>query len=61
MLIQICDHCIFIVILCMWFLALNAQVTVVDRPVTQQGLGGMKTAARGLSNCFSLIRKFYSI
>lgn len=27
--------------------ALNAQVTVVDRPVTQQGLGGMKTAARG--------------
>ncbi|GFS09401.1 intraflagellar transport protein 74-like protein [Elysia marginata] len=28
--------------------ALNAQVTVVDRPVTQQGLGGMKTAARGL-------------
>ncbi|KAK7485298.1 hypothetical protein BaRGS_00023397, partial [Batillaria attramentaria] len=27
--------------------ALNAQVTVVDRPTTQQGLGGMKTAARG--------------
>ncbi|GFN79127.1 intraflagellar transport protein 74 homolog [Plakobranchus ocellatus] len=27
--------------------ALNAQVTVVDRPVTQQGLGGMKTAAKG--------------
>ncbi|BFZ16629.1 hypothetical protein BsWGS_19668 [Bradybaena similaris] len=26
--------------------ALNAQVTVVDRPTTQQGLGGMKTAAR---------------
>ncbi|CAL1539936.1 unnamed protein product [Lymnaea stagnalis] len=28
-------------------IALNAQVTVVDRPTTQQGLGGMKTAARG--------------
>lgn len=27
--------------------ALNAQVTVVDRPTTQQGLGGMKTAAKG--------------
>ncbi|XP_041356943.1 intraflagellar transport protein 74 homolog [Gigantopelta aegis] len=27
--------------------ALNAHVTVVDRPTTQQGLGGMKTAARG--------------
>ncbi|XP_059142911.1 intraflagellar transport protein 74 homolog [Physella acuta] len=28
-------------------IALNAQVNVVDRPTTQQGLGGMKTAARG--------------
>ncbi|XP_052222325.1 intraflagellar transport protein 74 homolog [Dreissena polymorpha] len=28
--------------------ALNAQVTVVDRPMTQQGLGGMKTAAKGM-------------
>ncbi|XP_050401532.1 intraflagellar transport protein 74 homolog [Patella vulgata] len=27
--------------------ALNSQVNVVDRPTTQQGLGGMKTAARG--------------
>ncbi|XP_076440903.1 intraflagellar transport protein 74 homolog [Babylonia areolata] len=27
--------------------ALNAQVTVVDRPTTQQGLGGMKTAKPG--------------
>ena len=25
--------------------ALNAQVTVAERPMTQQGLGGMKTAA----------------
>ena len=25
--------------------ALSAQVTVTDRPVTQQGLGGVKTAA----------------
>jgi len=28
--------------------ALSAQVTVVDRPMTQQGLGGMKTAAKGI-------------
>ncbi|XP_055885868.1 intraflagellar transport protein 74 homolog [Biomphalaria glabrata] len=28
-------------------IALNAQVTVVDRPTTQHGLGGMKTAAKG--------------
>ncbi|XP_052778155.1 intraflagellar transport protein 74 homolog [Mya arenaria] len=27
--------------------ALNSMVTVVDRPMTQQGLGGMKTAAKG--------------
>lgn len=27
--------------------ALDARVTVVDRPMTQQGLGGMKTAAKG--------------
>lgn len=27
--------------------ALNAQVTVVDRPMTQQGLGGMKTGVKG--------------
>ena len=29
------------------FAALNAQVTVVDRPMTQQGLGGMKTGVKG--------------
>ncbi|KAL3869372.1 hypothetical protein ACJMK2_042060 [Sinanodonta woodiana] len=28
-------------------MALNAQVTVVDRPMTQQGLGGMKTGVKG--------------
>lgn len=27
--------------------ALNAQINVVDRPMTQQGLGGMKTGVKG--------------
>ena len=29
------------------FAALGAQIKVADRPVTQQGLGGMKTGAKG--------------
>lgn len=40
--------------------ALNAQVTVVDRPMTQQGLGGMKTAAKGQTSVPSLIDYFLS-
>ncbi len=34
--------------------ALEAKVKVSDRPMTQQGLGGMKTAAggRGENKCF---------
>ena len=31
----------------MIFLALSSQIKVADRPVTQQGLGGMKTGAKG--------------
>lgn len=34
-------------VLCYVIAALDARVTVVDRPMTQQGLGGMKTAAKG--------------
>ena len=30
--------------------ALSAQITVADRPVTQQGLGGMKTGAKGATH-----------
>ena len=33
--------------------ALGSQIKVADRPVTQQGLGGMKTGARGRNNSFS--------
>lgn len=29
------------------FVALSSQIKVADRPVTQQGLGGMKTGAKG--------------
>ena len=31
----------------MCIVALGAQIKVADRPVTQQGLGGMKTGAKG--------------
>ena len=27
--------------------SLNSQITVPDRPVTQQGLGGLKTGMKG--------------
>ncbi len=30
---------------CVFVAALSAQVTVADRPMTQQGLGGVKTSA----------------
>ena len=33
--------------------ALGSQIKVADRPVTQQGLGGMKTGARGRNNSHS--------
>lgn len=33
--------------------ALGSQIKVADRPVTQQGLGGMKTGARGRNDSFS--------
>ena len=32
--------------------ALGSQIRVADRPVTQQGLGGMKTGARGRNEYF---------
>ena len=37
---------------CTWMyvhihVALSSQIKVADRPVTQQGLGGMKTGAKG--------------
>ncbi len=31
------------------YVALGSQIKVANRPVTQQGLGGMKTGAKGLS------------
>ena len=36
--------------------ALSAQIKVADRPVTQQGLGGLRTGSKGtyiISNSFS--------
>lgn len=30
--------------------ALNSQILIPDRPVTQQGLGGMNTGVKGTSN-----------
>lgn len=35
-----------------FFLALSSQITVVDRPMTQQGLGGMKTGVKGTDISF---------
>lgn len=32
------------------FAALSSQVQVADRPMTQQGLGGMKTGQRSMSS-----------
>ncbi len=29
--------------------SLNSQITIPDRPVTQQGLGGMKTGVKGIA------------
>ena len=40
--------------------ALGSQIKVADRPVTQQGLGGMKTGARGRNNSRSQITGFSS-
>jgi hypothetical protein len=31
-------------------LALQSQLKVEDRPMTQQGLGGMKTGVKGMGN-----------
>ena len=35
-----------------FFLALGAMVQVVDRPVTRQGLGGIRTQSQGCKHCF---------
>ena len=40
--------------------ALGSQIKVADRPVTQQGLGGMKTGARGRNNSRSQTTGFSS-
>ena len=37
----------YVVMCYMYVTALGAQIKVADRPVTQQGLGGMKTGAKG--------------
>lgn len=37
-----------------YFSALSSQITVVDRPMTQQGLGGMKTGVKGIGALYFL-------
>ena len=41
--------------------ALNAQITVPDRPVTQQGLGGMSTSTRGEIDNMDIVYAIFTI
>ena len=52
-----CCICIFCPV------ALSSQIKVADRPVTQQGLGGMKTGVKGQLKLISTVKRetLYSV